>query len=251
MLSCRPGAATCSKWLTARPRDALTRASLRFGGGPGGSRGDRLGSSSAWLMDIENRLTEFLVTGWTVRLVLQRPAGSAEISERELGMTATPPGSEDDELGPVDFLAIEFPGGRLTAPGFEKLISLADQGVIEILDMEFIVRDADGKSRKVDVWEFAVPDGVEPDCLGGAWSGCDDSIVWRDLVGDVARRRRRRCDLRGSRVLDLMDAWQHDGSRLIADGGSVRGRHYRRHRRDRASVTPAMKPTTRRSPWAC
>ncbi len=26
-----------------------------------------------------------------------------------------------DELGPVDFLAIEFPGGRLTAPGFEKL----------------------------------------------------------------------------------------------------------------------------------
>jgi hypothetical protein len=30
-------------------------------------------------------------------------------------MTATPPGSEDDELGPVDFLAIEFPDGRLTA----------------------------------------------------------------------------------------------------------------------------------------
>jgi hypothetical protein len=35
-------------------------------------------------------------------------------------MAATQPGSDDDELGPVDFLAIEFPGGRLTAPGFEQ-----------------------------------------------------------------------------------------------------------------------------------
>jgi hypothetical protein len=67
----------------------------------------------------------------------------------------TQPDPDDDELGPVDFLAIEFPGGRLTAPGFEKLLSLADQGVVEILDMEFIAKDVDGRSRKVDVWEFA------------------------------------------------------------------------------------------------
>lgn len=44
-------------------------------------------------------------------------------------MTAVPlqPASDDDKLGPVDFLAIEFPGGRLTAPGFEQLLSLADR----------------------------------------------------------------------------------------------------------------------------
>lgn len=75
-------------------------------------------------------------------------------------MTAAQPGS-DDELGPVDFLAIEFPGGRLTSPGFGQLLSLADQRVVEILDMEFITKDADGKSKKVDVWEFAVPGGVD------------------------------------------------------------------------------------------
>jgi hypothetical protein len=34
---------------------------------------------------------------------------------------AAQPGS-GDELEPVDFLAIEFPGGRLTAPGFETLL---------------------------------------------------------------------------------------------------------------------------------
>jgi hypothetical protein len=36
-----------------------------------------------------------------------------------------------DELGPIDFLAIEFPGGNVSAPGFEQLLSLADTGVID------------------------------------------------------------------------------------------------------------------------
>ena len=38
--------------------------------------------------------------------------------------------------------------GRLTAPGFEQLLSLADQGVIQILDMEFIAKDVAGMSKK-------------------------------------------------------------------------------------------------------
>ena len=87
------------------------------------------------------------------------------------------PGS-DDELGPVDFLAIEFPGGRVTAAGFERMLSLADQGVVDILDMEFITKDANGKSKKVDVWEFAVPEAVDLSAWAGASSGLlDDSDV--------------------------------------------------------------------------
>jgi len=43
---------------------------------------------------------------------------------------------QGDELGPIDFLAIEFPGAHISAPGFEQLLSLADQGVIDILDLE-------------------------------------------------------------------------------------------------------------------
>jgi Family of unknown function (DUF6325) len=91
-------------------------------------------------------------------------------------------GSGDDALGPVDFLAIEFPGGRLTAAGFEKLLSLADQGVVDILDMEFITKDADGKSRKVDVWEFAAPDGVDL----GAWAGASSGLLDDSDVGEIS-----------------------------------------------------------------
>ncbi len=80
-------------------------------------------------------------------------------------MAADQPGS-DDELGPVAFLAIEFPGGRLTAAGFEDLLSLADRGVVEILDMEFIARDAGGKTRKVDVLGVRRSRRCRPGCLG-------------------------------------------------------------------------------------
>jgi hypothetical protein len=38
---------------------------------------------------------------------------------------------DEDELGPVDFLAVEFPGGHITAPGFEQLLSLARQGTTD------------------------------------------------------------------------------------------------------------------------
>ena len=152
-------------------------------------------------------------------MLRQPPAGSAGISGKELDMATSPPES-DDELGPVDFLAIEFPGGRLTTPGFEKLLSLADQGVIEILDMEFIAKDAEGKSKKVDVWEFAVPEGVDLT----AWAGASSGLLDDSDVGEISSAMQPGgvavvVIYENRWVLGLVDAWRRDGARLIADGG--------------------------------
>jgi hypothetical protein len=70
-------------------------------------------------------------------------------------MSTPTPSDPDGELGPIDFLAIEFPGAQLSAPGFDQLLSLADQGVIGLLDLEFITKDAAGNARKIDVGELA------------------------------------------------------------------------------------------------
>ena len=52
-------------------------------------------------------------------------------------MTAAAQPGSDDELGPVDFLAIEFPGGRITAPGFEQLLgALLSEGVLTQAEFE-------------------------------------------------------------------------------------------------------------------
>ena len=135
-------------------------------------------------------------------------------------MAAAQPDSDWDELGPVDFLAIEFPGGQLTSPGFEQLLSLADQGVVDILDMEFITKDADGRSKKVDVWEFAVPEGVDL----SAWAGASSGLIDDSDVGEISAAMQPGSVAvvviyENRWVLGLVDAWRRAGARLIASGG--------------------------------
>ncbi len=33
-----------------------------------------------------------------------------------------------DAFGPIDFLAVEFPGGKVAAEGFQMLLDLIDRG---------------------------------------------------------------------------------------------------------------------------
>ena len=49
-----------------------------------------------------------------------------------------------DELGPVDYVVVEFPGNRMTGEGLPILVDLVDQGIIRILDLVFVRKDADG-----------------------------------------------------------------------------------------------------------
>ena len=132
---------------------------------------------------------------------------------------ASQPGSED-VLGPVDFLAIEFPGGQLTAAGFERLLALANDGVVDILDMEFITKDTDGKSKKIDAWEFAVPGGVDLSAWAGASSGLLDDSDVTEIAAAMQPGSVAVVVIYENRwALGLVDAWRRDGARLIASGG--------------------------------
>ena len=135
-------------------------------------------------------------------------------------MTAAAQPGSDDVLGPVDFLAIEFPGGQLTAAGFERLLSLANDGVVDILDMEFITKETDGKSKKIDAWEFAVPGGVDLSEWAGASSGLlDDSDVTAIAAAMQPGSVAVVVIYENRWALGLADAWRRDGARLIASGG--------------------------------
>jgi hypothetical protein len=135
-------------------------------------------------------------------------------------MTAAAQPGSDDVLGPVDFLAIEFPGGQLTAAGFERLLSLANDGVVDILDMEFITKDTGGKSKKIDAWEFAVPGGVDLSAWAGASSGLLDDSDVTEISAAMAPGSVTVVVIYENRwALGLVDAWRRDGARLIASGG--------------------------------
>ena len=128
--------------------------------------------------------------------------------------------SSHDELAPIDFLSIEFPSGRLTAAGFEHLASLADRGIIEILDLEFVAKDSEGQSKKVDVGELAVPAGVDLSTWAGASSGLLDDSDVADISASMQPGSVAMVVIYENRwVLGLVNAWRRDGARLIASGG--------------------------------
>jgi hypothetical protein len=51
-----------------------------------------------------------------------------------------------DELGPVDFLIVEFPAGaqNFTGEGAEELLRLHDAGIIRVMDLLIIQKGEDG-----------------------------------------------------------------------------------------------------------
>jgi hypothetical protein len=57
-------------------------------------------------------------------------------------MTETPL----DELGPVDYVIVEFPAGAANFTGemMEELLALSDAGTIRIIDILILVKDEDG-----------------------------------------------------------------------------------------------------------
>jgi len=58
-------------------------------------------------------------------------------------------------IGPVEYLILGFPGNNFTGPIVPELAKLLDSGLVRIIDLTFITKDAAGR---VDVVEY---DAVE------------------------------------------------------------------------------------------
>jgi Family of unknown function (DUF6325) len=91
-----------------------------------------------------------------------------------------------DELGPVDYLVVEFPGNKMTGEGLPILVDLVDRGIIRILDLVFIHKDADGS---VGVFHVADLDGdgaLDLAVFDGASSGLLDDEDIADAGSVIA-----------------------------------------------------------------
>ncbi|MEU0560529.1 DUF6325 family protein [Dactylosporangium sp. NPDC006015] len=49
-----------------------------------------------------------------------------------------------EDMGPVDYLVVEFPDGRVTGEGLPLLVDLVERGIIRILDLVFVRKRGDG-----------------------------------------------------------------------------------------------------------
>ncbi len=60
-----------------------------------------------------------------------------------------------DELGPVDFVIVEFPPGEANFTGemIEELVSLVDAGTIRVIDILILTKNDDGEVDAVELNE--------------------------------------------------------------------------------------------------
>ena len=61
-----------------------------------------------------------------------------------------------EELGPVDYMVVEFPLGKANFSGemATELASLVERGLIQVLDLLFISKDADGVTEVFEMSEL-------------------------------------------------------------------------------------------------
>ena len=76
--------------------------------------------------------------------------------------------SEVEEMGPIDYLIVEWPGAQPKGEAAPLLIDLVDRGLIRIIDLAFIAQGEDGSVGAVDI-SAGGPDGLQE--LLGASSG--------------------------------------------------------------------------------
>jgi hypothetical protein len=81
--------------------------------------------------------------------------------------------ANDIEMGPVDYILIEWPGAQPTGEAMPYLVDLVDRGLIRLLDLAFITKGEDGSVTRVEIadlgeeaQEFAVFVGAESGLLG-------------------------------------------------------------------------------------
>jgi hypothetical protein len=75
-----------------------------------------------------------------------------------------------DEMGPIDYIVVEWPGRQPTGEAMPALVDLVDRGIVRVLDLTFITKGADGSVAGLEV--DALADQVEGfGDLQGASSG--------------------------------------------------------------------------------
>jgi hypothetical protein len=86
---------------------------------------------------------------------------------------------EEAVMGPVDYIVVEFPGSKMTGEGLPILLDLVDQGLIRILDLEFVKKEADGSLVAVQIADLDGDGELDLAVFEGAFSGLLDD---EDLV---------------------------------------------------------------------
>ena len=87
-----------------------------------------------------------------------------------------------DEMGPIDYLVLEFPGAKLTGEGLPILVDLVDRGTIRILDLVFVLKENDGSISGLTIADFDGDGEVDLAVFEGVSSG----LIGEDDINEAS-----------------------------------------------------------------
>jgi hypothetical protein len=82
--------------------------------------------------------------------------------------------TNEDALGPISYLVVEFPGSKMTGEGLPALVDLVDRGLIRILDLTFVTRNEDGSIVGMELTDLDGDGSIDLAVFEGVSSGLLD-----------------------------------------------------------------------------
>jgi hypothetical protein len=83
-----------------------------------------------------------------------------------------------DEMGPIDYVVLEWPGEQPHGDVAPLILDLVDRGIIRLLDIAFLVKDQDGSTATISLDELA-PDFSD-------FAGASSGLLAQDDLDDAA-----------------------------------------------------------------
>jgi hypothetical protein len=126
---------------------------------------------------------------------------------------------EPEAMGPVSYLIVEFPDNKMTGDGLAALVDLVEDGVIRVLDLEFVTRREDGSVAAIQLADLDDDGQLDVALFEGADSGLLDEADLADAAETIQPGSSAGVLLFENRwAMDFVQGLRRGGAELVAAG---------------------------------
>lgn len=124
----------------------------------------------------------------------------------------------DIELGPIDYLVVEWPAGKQpSGEGLPLLVDLVDRGLIRVLDLAFVRKEDDGTIVGLDLTE------LDGDPVLTVFEGASSGLLGDDDYEEAGAAIQPGCSAallvyENTWVAPFATALRRSGAQLVANG---------------------------------
>lgn len=119
-----------------------------------------------------------------------------------------------EEIGPVDFLVVGFPGNKFKGEIAPAIGELVEAGTIRIIDVAFVGKDADGNAVAMELTELDPEVQAALDKIGVEVSGLLNEDDLMDIAADLEPNN-------SAALLVFENVWARKVAQSMRDAGGI------------------------------